>query len=91
LEDSHGAVYEPTTTAVLRQGLGIKMMLEPINPNVTIRGYLVFDIPDSNRYKLRILSPFYARESFSSSIQVVGLYFYFTLSPTKSLYHFEEK
>jgi len=90
LEDSTSTEYEPTTSVYLRQGLQLKMMTEPINPNVTLRGYLVFDVPESARYKLRILSPFYAREAISNSIKVVGFYFYIALLPNGTIETFEE-
>jgi len=85
LEDTTGAEYESSKYVLLKDGIEFKMSTEALNPNVTFKGYLVFDVPRQNDYKLRILSPFYARQAFAGSIKLLGLYFYFQLAPSRAV------
>lgn len=45
LEDKSDAEYESSKYTLIKQGLEMKMMTEPMNPNVTLQGYLVFYVP----------------------------------------------
>lgn len=89
LIDSVGAEFESSPHLLITEGLEIKMMTQPLNPRVSMQGYVVFDVPQRNKYKLRILSPFYALEAFHSSVKVLGFYFYYVLDPKRTLINFE--
>ena len=90
LEDSVGIEYESNRSIFILEGLEMKMMTEPLNPNVSVQGLIAFDVPKNNKYKLKILSPFYAKAAFQGSVEVVGNYFYVHLSPTWSIDSFEK-
>lgn len=89
LEDSSGNEYESSGQIFILEGLESKMMTQPLNPNVGVQGLIVFDVPRHNKYKLRILSPFYARQAFGRSIRVAGLFFYIVLDPRRVVDDFE--
>ena len=52
LIDENGAEYETSSKAwAVEGGIGV---LESLNPGVQKRGVIVFDIPETHRYKLRV-------------------------------------
>ncbi len=81
LVDDGQAQYEEYQHIGGTDTLYAKLLFQPLNPNVEIRGPVVFDVPPDRSYRLRVLSPTLARRGFGGSIDVAGRYFYFDLPP----------
>jgi hypothetical protein len=84
LIDQNDRRYEPRTfdPSLSFQNLPLKLM-QPLNPGVEVRGFLAFDVPDSENIKLMVVSPSHARVGFAGNIERVGPYAYVILSPKK--------
>lgn len=84
LVDQNNRRYEHRKfdTSMPLQTLEYKL-LQPLNPGVEIRGYITFDVPCSENYRLMVVSPTYAKLKFAGSIDRVGPFAYITLSPVK--------
>lgn len=85
LFDNNGTEYKKSEqgTIMINMGQHGLSSLEDLNPNVTFREKIVFDVP-KQKYKLQVLVPSMAQLSFGGYQNLTGRYFYFDLSEIDS-------
>ncbi len=60
LVDEQGREYESSSEAALTEGaIGV---IESLNPDVPKQGWIVFDVPQDRKYKLKVAGGFWSRE-----------------------------
>ena len=81
LFDNNGTEYKKSEqgTIMINMGQHGLSSLEDLNPNVTLRQKIVFDVP-KQKYNLQVLVPSTAQLGFGGYQNLTGRYFYFDLS-----------
>ena len=83
LIDAQGRRYEDRLfdLELGKESIKLKLLNQPLNPNVEVKGIISFDASKNNSYKLMVISPNYAKVGFAGSVTQSGPYFFVTLSP----------